>query len=387
MERFQNSGILYFCPVLFVSVMSISIAAIIMILTILLMIALSVKFKRTAGTQEPRMKFSKYLLLISVVSFAVSIAAGGNVPLRLILDLTVSIIPLMLATSVLWEPLFAYRVMQMTALLEVCLIVVRLLYLFGVLGDCHDTIVISIIVVIVLTFSSAYIGSFGRRVYDVKSLMMSCSVWTYLCQGVEMVYLISYLALNLILLHICLMTSRTAGLHVDVVMIFLAMEFFALGLRILFESAFVIFRRHEDIIVESMNLSQVETSASKSKVNELYKEIYERILLYFEMQKPFLNHELTINDLVSVVYSNKLYISKSISMYTGRNFCQFVNCYRVRYSMDLFREQPNLKVSELAVLSGFNTVVSFSTAFRLFVNETPSDWCRKERSKLLKMKK
>lgn len=367
--------------------MSISIAAIIMILTLLLLIALSVKFKREAGTQEPRLQFSKYILLLGTVSFAVSVADGGNVSLRLVLDLTVSIIPMMLATSVLWEPQFAFRVMKMAALFEVCLIIVRVLYLFGILSDCHDTIVISIVVVIVITFSSAYIGAFGRRVYDVKSLMMSCSVWSYLCQGVEMVYLIVYLALNLLLLHVCLMTSRTYGFHVDLVMVFLAMELFALGLRILFGSALVIFRRHEDIIVESMNLSQMETSASKSKVNELYKEIYERILHYFEMQKPFLNHELTINDLVSVVYSNKLYISKSISIYTGRNFCQFVNCYRVKYSMELFREHPDLKVSELADLSGFNTVVSYSTAFRLFVNETPSDWCRKERSKLLKMKK
>lgn len=367
--------------------MHMSFAVIILISAIVLMIALSVKFKRASGTQEPRLKFSIYVLLVSVVLFAVSIAAGGNVSLRIISDLTVSIIPMMLATSVVWEQKLALRIMKMTLSFEVVLILMRLIFLLGVFEECHDTIVISLVVVAVITFSTAYIGAFGRRVYDVKNLMKSSSVWNNLCQGVEMVYLIFYLSLNLILLYFSLITSRTIGFHVDVVMIFLGMELIALGLRILFDSALVIFRHHEDIIVESMNLSQMETSSSRSKVNDLYKEIYERILLYFEMQKPFLNHDLTINDLVSVVYSNKLYISKSISIYTGRNFCQFVNCYRVRYSMDLFREQPTLKVSELAALSGFNTVVSFSTAFRLFVNETPSDWCRKEKSKLLKMKK
>ena len=367
--------------------MSISFAAIILILVVVLMIAMFLKFKNTAATQEPRLMFSKYIFLITSVLFTVSILVGGNVSLRLVSDMTVAVIPMMLATSVLWEGKLALMVMKLIAVLEVSLVLVRIMCLFGIYDGCSDVVCMSIVFVALLVFSFAYIGVFARRVYEVKSIMMSCSVWTHLCQGVEMVYIISLFLLNILLMYICLITSRMSGIHVDLVMLFLGMEILALGLRILFDSAFVIFRRHEDIIVESMNLSQMETTASKSKVNELYKEIYERILHYFEDQKPFLNHELTINDLVTVVYSNKLYISKSISIYTGRNFCQFVNCYRIKYSMDLFREQPSLKVAELATLSGFNTVVSFSTAFRLFVNETPSDWCRKERSKLLKTKK
>ena len=105
------------------------------------------------------------------------------------------------------------------------------------------------------------------------------------------------------------------------------------------------------------------------------------------MSKPYLDGNLTINDVVKVVYSNKVYISKAICHYTGRNFRQFLNYYRVAYSMDLFRENPEFKVSELAEKSGFNTVVSYKMAFRLFMNETPSEWCRKERSKILKQKK
>ena len=105
------------------------------------------------------------------------------------------------------------------------------------------------------------------------------------------------------------------------------------------------------------------------------------------MSKPYLDGNLTINDVVKVVYSNKVYISKAICHYTGRNFRQFLNYYRVAYSMDLFRENPEFKVSELAEKSGFNTVVSYTMAFRLFMNETPSEWCRKERSKILKQKK
>ena len=117
-----------------------------------------------------------------------------------------------------------------------------------------------------------------------------------------------------------------------------------------------------------------------------YREIYDRITAYFDKSMPYLNSGLTIADIGRGVFSNKLYISKAISQYTGRNFCQFVNYHRVAYSVNLFRKNPDLNVTELANASGFNNVASFSTAFKLFMNENPSDWCRRERVLLIKGK-
>ena len=119
----------------------------------------------------------------------------------------------------------------------------------------------------------------------------------------------------------------------------------------------------------------------------MYKNLYERVLEYFVEEKPYLNPNLTINDIVEVVFSNKLYISKAISQYTGRNFCQFVNYYRVIHAVELYRNNTNLKVLELASRSGFNSVVSFGMAFRLYMGEKPGDWCRKEKYRLDKLKK
>ena len=107
----------------------------------------------------------------------------------------------------------------------------------------------------------------------------------------------------------------------------------------------------------------------------------------FENDRMYLNSELTINDVVKIVYTNKLYISRAISQFTGRNFCQFVNYYRVIHSIRLFRENPDLKVAELANQSGFNSSVTFAMAFRLYMSESPSDWCRKERYKIKAKKK
>ena len=136
-----------------------------------------------------------------------------------------------------------------------------------------------------------------------------------------------------------------------------------------------------------MKLTKVETALDPSGIDDVYQDIYERVVTYFETEKPFLDSELTINDLVKVLYSNKLYISRAISQFTGRNFCQFVNYYRVTYSMEMFRDNLDLKIHDLATGSGFNSDVSYNMAFRLFMGETPGEWCRKERSRKLKTKK
>ena len=133
-----------------------------------------------------------------------------------------------------------------------------------------------------------------------------------------------------------------------------------------------------------MKVSQVDFVGETPGTDQLYKNIYERLLRYFDLHKPYLNNELTINDIVEVVFTNKLYISKAINHCTGRNFCQFVNYYRVTHAVALFREDPQLKVIELTSRSGFNSTTSFSAAFKLYMGEKPGDWCRKERVRLSK---
>ena len=136
-----------------------------------------------------------------------------------------------------------------------------------------------------------------------------------------------------------------------------------------------------------MKISHVDAARDISGTAVLYKNLYDRVLEYFAESKPYLDPNLTINEVAAVVFSNRLYISKAISQFTGRNFCQFVNYYRVVHAIELYRGNSNLKVLELANLSGFNSAVSFGMAFKLYMGEKPGDWCRREKSRLDKLKK
>lgn len=161
----------------------------------------------------------------------------------------------------------------------------------------------------------------------------------------------------------------------------------ALGLRCCYDAEFLIFKKQEERIAVAYKASKMELAVMRPKPDEAYQDVYSRIVSYFEEEKPYLNGDLTINDVVKVVYTNKLYISRAISHYAGKNFCQFVNWHRVMYSVERYRENPEMTVTDLWQACGFNSVVPYNMAFKLFMGENPGEWCRKEKARLVRMKK
>ena len=220
----------------------------------------------------------------------------------------------------------------------------------------------------------------------IRNVVQKTTVWTMLSLSVDIVYIFSiagiavmfYIGTGLSFLYVRIVSLVCFVLLVATVV--------ALVYRIYADSLFFIMRKHETLILESLNDVPGDMVNGRSSPDEVYKEIFERVVSHFESEMPYLSGDLVIEDLVKVVFANKLYISRSISRCTGRNFCQFVNYYRIRHSVEVFRQNPDLKVGELAAQCGFNSVGSFTMAFRLYMNENPSDWIRQERSRLIKSK-
>lgn len=121
-----------------------------------------------------------------------------------------------------------------------------------------------------------------------------------------------------------------------------------------------------------------EDSVGNKKMNALY----ERALAYMDEHSPYLDEFFSLEDFSRKLYTNKVYLSRTINVYSGRNFRQFVNFYRVKYSIELMRRDSRLKVDELATMSGFHSNVSYNMAFRLFMNETPKEWMMSHRKEL-----
>ena len=109
--------------------------------------------------------------------------------------------------------------------------------------------------------------------------------------------------------------------------------------------------------------------------------LYDRCCRYMADRKPFLVESFSLGDLANALYTNKVYLSKTVNYFSGKNFRNYVNYYRVMYAMELFRKNKSLKVAELGSLAGFHSSTTFNQAFKTVMEESPSTWCARLRKK------
>ena len=348
------------------------------ILLVGLLIARNIQYKALATLNR---SFASVVMLVLAALLVCDLLAGKGALHRIPIDLILCLIPLALLPNTFMTSVRKRVAMGLSLTLSGLLAIYYILCFAGLSGLPTDAGMRVMTSAAAVLYFGLYAWVTGVKLRDIHELMQTGSVWTVLCIAVDAMYSVALVAL--IAVYSAFIESTLICVIVDVL---LAAMVAALALRILDDSVLVIFRRHERRIVESMRISPVEASSGSAEDN-VYKELYDRIQEYFIEEKPFLNGNLTINDVVARVFSNKVYISRAIVQCTGRNFCQYVNYHRVMYAMECFRKNTELKVSELSPLCGFNTSVSFNMAFRLFMDENPSEWCRKEKIRLSKKRK
>lgn len=139
-------------------------------------------------------------------------------------------------------------------------------------------------------------------------------------------------------------------------------------------------RRHRQVPVPASGPGNLSPDW---ELTEIDRFLYEKCCRYMVERRPFLVESFTIEDLSMALCTNRNYLSKAINGFSGRNFRQYVNYYRVTYSMEIFRRNMGLKVSELSMLSGFNNQVTFNHAFKTVMEETPGSWCTRMRENIL----
>ena len=127
-------------------------------------------------------------------------------------------------------------------------------------------------------------------------------------------------------------------------------------------------------------------SSADFEMTAIDQFLYDRCCRYMVEKKPFLVVDFALGDLAATLYTNKVYLSKTINRYSGKNFRQYVNYYRVMYAAETFRKNMRLRVRDLSEMSGFRTPNTFTQAFKSVLGENPSDWCHTMRLGLKKKK-
>ena len=104
------------------------------------------------------------------------------------------------------------------------------------------------------------------------------------------------------------------------------------------------------------------------------EKMKDELVHLFDEKEIYTNGNLTIADVAALLGTNRTYVSNVINNEFGFSFYQFVNKYRIQKATILLIQHPDMQIQEVASLSGFNSLSSFISAFKLNEGITPKQW-------------
>ena len=124
-------------------------------------------------------------------------------------------------------------------------------------------------------------------------------------------------------------------------------------------------KRHQDNIA---NVTE-EITPPNDKPN-----LGDRLRALMEEKQLFRNKDLRIADVAAELCTNTTYLSTFLNTEMSTTFPAFVTIYRIRYAQELMRNDPTMRLSQVAEESGFTNEKTFLRSFKASCGVTPSEW-------------
>jgi AraC-like DNA-binding protein len=105
----------------------------------------------------------------------------------------------------------------------------------------------------------------------------------------------------------------------------------------------------------------------------------DELINVMESRKPYLNRDLSIQDLSELTGIPRHHITQVLNEIHGKNFFTFINEYRVNEVISRFRDPKNNNFTILAIAfdAGFNSKTTFNSIFKHQTGMTPSEYREK----------
>jgi len=121
-----------------------------------------------------------------------------------------------------------------------------------------------------------------------------------------------------------------------------------------------------DFLIQKRTQQQTTIEDSKTRL---------ALLEYFEKEKPFLNPNLSMNDVAFALKTNRTYISQIINRECNKNFYTFVNEFRINYAISLIdNKKQETTIDDLLSESGFKSRSVFYKQFKEKTGYSPQDY-------------
>lgn len=107
-------------------------------------------------------------------------------------------------------------------------------------------------------------------------------------------------------------------------------------------------------------------------------DIIQKVENHMQVNEPFMDSSLSVYDLAKQIDVPSRELSVAINHHLNKHFFDYVNEYRIKKAMEIFKNTNDDKLTVLEVLYevGFNSKSSFNTAFKKFTGTTPSEFKR-----------
>lgn len=123
--------------------------------------------------------------------------------------------------------------------------------------------------------------------------------------------------------------------------------------------------------------SEEKEKYKRSGLKEEDAEAYiSKLMAFMEKEKPYLDAEMTIQDLSAKINISKHHLTQILNNNLGKNFFTFVNEFRIE---EVKRKLSDPTFDHLTILGiaydcGFNSKSSFNNIFKQYIGQTPSEF-------------
>ncbi len=141
------------------------------------------------------------------------------------------------------------------------------------------------------------------------------------------------------------------------------------------ETTFINVASHEQNELQT-GIVEVVKKYQKSGIEEADLIKYEdKIVKYMKKSKPYLNAELSLEDLAKQTGIPKHHLTQTLNNKIEKSFYQFINEYRIEEAKQkLKNEKEEVSMLSLAFDVGFNSKSSFNNNFKKLTGHTPSSY-------------
>jgi AraC-like DNA-binding protein len=249
-------------------------------------------------------------------------------------------------------------------------------YQAGLLPESYTFVIRLIQSFIYLIFQWKLIVKFKKQneIFEIEHQIKMVLKWLKIFTWVTTVYFLAFIFLSLfVILNISVFNNWGAINFIPGAL--LSSSFFVMSTYLL---------THPGILAGLPFVKYKETNSilSNDEVNKIafieedYSKEIENINNYFNINKPYLNSNLTLSQ-VSVALNIPIReLSYILNNYFNQRFTDFVNAYRLKFITDKFNESylDNFTIESVALEAGFATKSGFYKSFKKFYKTTPTEY-------------